>query len=127
MIAQATSNSALGSMLNDSSTVTDYQQQLDQMEDDKDFVEQLQEQTEGSGEASNQDDVLMEKAKEMEGVFLNMLTQQMRKTVPDTEFMSGGKAEKQFNEMLYEEYANHMAQNQSFGLAEQIYNQLGGN
>lgn len=67
---------------------------------------------------------LMEVCKEFESIFLNMMLQQMRKTVPD-----GGLVEKSYARDLYEslqdeEVAKEMAKGGGIGLAQELYKQL---
>jgi flagellar protein FlgJ len=48
----------------------------------------------------------------------------MRKSVSKTGLMDGGMAEEIFEDMLYDEYAQKMAETGSFGIADMIYRQL---
>ena len=48
----------------------------------------------------------------------------MRKSVNKTGLMDGGMAEEIFEDMLYDEYAQKMAETGSFGIANMIYKQL---
>jgi len=67
---------------------------------------------------------LMEAAQQFEGLFLNMLLSEMRKTVPDTDLFGDKRAEKLFQSMLDQEIADHSVKSQSLGLAKMIYDQL---
>ncbi len=49
----------------------------------------------------------------------------MKKTLNKNQnLLSGGQVEEIFEDMLYEQRAKQMAQSQSFGIANLIYNQL---
>ncbi|SNS49767.1 flagellar protein FlgJ [Anaerovirgula multivorans] len=67
---------------------------------------------------------LMEVCREFESIFLNMMLQQMRRTVPD-----GGLVEKSYARDLYEslqdeEVAKEMSKGGGIGLAQELYTQL---
>jgi flagellar protein FlgJ len=51
----------------------------------------------------------------------------MRKSVSKTGLLDGGMAEEIFEDMLYDEYAQKMAESGSFGIADMIYRQLNTN
>lgn len=71
-----------------------------------------------------QDKKLREACIDMESILLKQMLTVMRKTVKKSGLTDGGHAEEIFTDMLYEQYAKKMAQNQSFGLAETMYSQL---
>lgn len=48
----------------------------------------------------------------------------MRKTVPKSEFMSGGNAENIFKDMLDMEYSKQIAQSRQLNLADILYQKL---
>lgn len=67
---------------------------------------------------------LLEVCREFESIFLNMMLQQMRRTVPD-----GGLVEKSYARDLYEslqdeEVAKEMSKGGGIGLAQELYKQL---
>lgn len=49
---------------------------------------------------------------------------EMIKTIPEDPLTGDSLANDVFTSMLYDKYAEILAQNGSFGLADQIYNQL---
>ncbi|MFP4686978.1 MAG: rod-binding protein [bacterium] len=68
---------------------------------------------------------LKELAEDMEGMFLNMLVKEMRKTVPkDGGLIDGGQAEEIWQQQLDSRYSDVMAQNHEIGIAEAIYEQM---
>jgi len=70
-------------------------------------------------------DRLHQAATQLEGVFLNMLFSEMRKTVPqDSIFGKNSQTEEVFQGMLDEQRADAMAKSGSFGIARVLENQL---
>lgn len=68
---------------------------------------------------------LRKAAKEFESLFMNLVMQKMRETVPDSEIWGeGGQKIKFFESMLDEEYSKMSAEKSNRGLAELIYKQL---
>lgn len=68
---------------------------------------------------------LHQAATQLEGVFLNMLFSEMRKTVPqDSIFGKNSQTEDVFQGMLDQQRADAMAQSGSFGIARVLENQL---
>lgn len=68
---------------------------------------------------------LHQAASQLEGVFLNMLFSEMRKTVPqDSIFGKNSQTEDVFQGMLDQQRADAMAQSGSFGIARVLENQL---
>jgi Rod binding domain-containing protein len=67
---------------------------------------------------------LHEAAKEFEAVFINMLMEGMRQTVPDDPMLGGGFAGKTFQSMADVETSRSMAQRGGFGIADAVYRQL---
>jgi peptidoglycan hydrolase FlgJ len=64
--------------------------------------------------------------RELESVFVYMLLKEMRKTVPETKFLHGGKGEEIFRDMLDEEMSRKMsaAPSEGIGIAKMLYEQL---
>ena len=60
-------------------------------------------------------------AQDFEAIFIKMMLDGMRKTIPKGGLIDGGMAEEIFEDMLYEERAKIMAKTGSFGLADFIY------
>ncbi len=69
---------------------------------------------------------IMNAAKEFESYFIYMLMKEMRKTIPKTGLMDGGRAEEVFTDMLDEEMGRNMAKESvgGIGIAKMIYDQL---
>ncbi|QFI14860.1 rod-binding protein [Borrelia sp. CA_690] len=62
---------------------------------------------------------------EFEAIFIKQMLESMKKTLnKDQNLLSGGQVEEIFEDMLYEQRAKQIAQSQSFGIANSIYNQL---
>ena len=66
-------------------------------------------------------------SQEFEAIFIKQMLNVMRKSVSKTGLMDGGMAEEIFEDMLYDEYAQKMAESGSFGIADMIYRQLNSN
>jgi flagellar protein FlgJ len=66
-------------------------------------------------------------SQEFEAIFIKQMLNVMRKSVSKTGLMDGGMAEEIFEDMLYDEYAQKMAESGSFGIANMIYKQLDAN
>lgn len=65
-------------------------------------------------------------ARGMEQMLLDHLIQEMRKTVPESEFMPAGQAEKIFRGMLDSEYARMLSEAGGVGIAPLVLDQLRG-
>jgi len=65
-------------------------------------------------------------SKDFESLFIYMMMKEMRKTVPETKLLHGGKAEEIFRDMLDEEISKQMSKSPSggIGIASMIYEQL---
>jgi peptidoglycan hydrolase FlgJ len=61
---------------------------------------------------------------DFEAIFIKQMLNVMRKTVEKEGLLDGGMSEDIFEDMLYDEYANKMAQTAQFGLAETMYIQI---
>ncbi|MCW7470545.1 rod-binding protein [Leptospira kanakyensis] len=61
---------------------------------------------------------------EFESVFVKMMLKEMKNSVHKEKLIDGGYAEEIFEDMLYDEYAKNISQNESMGLAEEIYKQM---
>jgi len=68
---------------------------------------------------------LHQAASQLEGVFVNMLLSEMRKTVPQQSiFGKSSQTEEVFQGMLDQQRADDMARSGSFGIARVLENQL---
>ena len=70
--------------------------------------------------AHSNKDIIGEKAKELEGVFLNTLVSQMFESLETRGEFGGGYAEETWRSMQAEQYATMIAENGGIGLADQI-------
>ncbi len=61
---------------------------------------------------------------DFEAIFIKQMLNVMRKTVQKEGLLDGGLSEDIFEDMLYDEYAQKMAQTAQFGLAETMYLQI---
>lgn len=68
---------------------------------------------------------LYEQCREFEGLFVEMMLKEMRKTLnKEDSILDGGQAEEIFEDMLYQEYAAGMTKASNFGLADKVYLEL---
>ena len=74
--------------------------------------------------AINRSSKLFKVCQEFEAIFIKQMLNVMRKTVVKNELFHGGFVEEVFEDMLYDDYAQKMAQNGHFGLSEMLYKQL---
>lgn len=58
-----------------------------------------------------------------EELFVHKMLQVMRKSVPKTNLISGGRGEEIFEDMLDQNYAKIITKSQAFGLSKVIYEQ----
>jgi flagellar protein FlgJ len=73
------------------------------------------------------DAALKEACRDFEAIFLQQMLKSMRQTVPKNGLMDGGMAEEIFEDMLYENYAEKMADSADLGLADMLYRQISQN
>jgi flagellar protein FlgJ len=71
-----------------------------------------------------EDRELRKAANEFEAIFFEQLMKAMRRTVEKTGLISGGRAEEIFQGMLDEKYSEMMAQKDTLGISDLIYNEL---
>lgn len=67
---------------------------------------------------------LKEACSDFESIFIKQMLDSMRKTVQKTGLTDGGYAEELYQDMLYDQYAEKMAQTAHLGVAELMYRQL---
>lgn len=68
---------------------------------------------------------LLEAANQLEGEFLKILFKEMKKTVPDSEFMPKSSASKMMEDMYFEKVAESVTEKgKGVGIAKAIYEQL---
>jgi peptidoglycan hydrolase FlgJ len=68
------------------------------------------------------DQELMDVCKSFESYFVEQLFKEMRKTVPETE--EKNEYLNQFEDMLYQEYAENVTDNGSMGIAQMLYESM---
>ena len=97
--------------------------QQDNSESDEKFGMKLEQKLGYTPE--EKDKRLKELAGSMEGMFVNLLVKEMRKTVPkDAGLINGGQAEEIWQQQLDSRYSDLLAQNHNLGLEEAIYEQM---
>ncbi|WKC85658.1 rod-binding protein [Borreliella lusitaniae] len=75
--------------------------------------------------SSQKNKELKKAALEFEAIFIKQMLESMKKTLNKNQnLLNGGQVEEIFEDMLYEQRAKQMAESQSFGIANLIYNQL---
>ncbi len=67
---------------------------------------------------------LRKACQDFEALFIKQMLDAMRKTVPDNPLVDGGQGEDIFEDMLYDEYSQKMADTAGLGLADMMYSQL---
>lgn len=65
-------------------------------------------------------------AQGMESMFVNLMIREMRKSVPENEFMPPTQAERIYTEMLDQEYSQKIVEYGSVGFADLILAQIRG-
>jgi flagellar protein FlgJ len=71
------------------------------------------------------DKKLLDVCYEMESLFIGQMLKTMRQGLGENDLFGKSMARDIFNDMLYDEYARLMARSDQFGLARQIYSQIG--
>ena len=80
--------------------------------------------TESSKVSPKEQQQVRKLAEDFESIFLDIMFQSMRKTVPKSELVDGGNSEEIFRGMLDSEYAKMMAQENATGIAINIEKEL---
>lgn len=70
------------------------------------------------------DKELMDACKDFEAILIKQMLDSMRKTVPDSGLLDEGPGKEIFEDMLYDEYANKMAETANLGISKMLYKQL---
>ncbi|MCP4755370.1 MAG: hypothetical protein GY866_31280 [Proteobacteria bacterium] len=83
----------------------------------------LQKPTENHSEKETFNKDLRKATDGFEELFVHKMLQIMRKSVQKNNFLSGGRGEEIFQDMLDENYAKIITQSGSFGLSDLIYEQ----
>ena len=65
--------------------------------------------------------------RQFESLFLHNMIKQMRKNIPENDFINGGQAEDIFQDMLDSEYSVRWSDTKSLGMGEMLYDQLSEN
>ena len=74
--------------------------------------------------STSQHKALQNVSQKFESLFVSQMIEAMRKTVPETGYLSGGQTEKIFRAMLDQEYAEKISQTGQLGLSRMIYEHL---
>lgn len=102
------------------------------------IVDKVKEATKGSDVSTDAFETLFEEAKssgdtealrkasqELEAVFINMMMKTMRSSIPENDgLFKKSEAEKMFEEMLDEEYANSLSEAGGIGIGDMIFDQF---
>ena len=72
----------------------------------------------------NNPEIIRERCRDFEAIYLQSMFKAMRKTVPDGGLFEKNNAEEIYQDMLDTELAAQTARHQSFGLAEKMYEQI---
>jgi peptidoglycan hydrolase FlgJ len=67
---------------------------------------------------------LEKSCRDFEAIFVNLMLQQMRQTVPQDGLLDGGRAEEIYTSMMDDEVAKAVTQQRGMGLASMLYRQL---
>jgi Rod binding domain-containing protein len=65
----------------------------------------------------------MDAAKKFEAVLINRLTQEMKRTIPDSGLLSSAATD-QFQDLFWNQLSDEIGRKGGLGLAQQIYNQM---
>lgn len=77
------------------------------------------------GQLSAEDDLkLREACKDFEAILIKQMLDAMRKTVPESNLIERNQGQDIFEDMLYQEYAEQMADSQSIGVSDMMYQQM---
>jgi len=80
---------------------------------------------EGVSQLNDQEDKkLREACKDFESLLIKQMLDAMKKTVPESNLIDKNQGEKYFEDMLYQEYADSMADTESLGISDMMYRQL---
>ena len=80
---------------------------------------------EQNGENDEKDDKkLRETCQEFESMFVNLMLKEMRKTIPESDFMPQSFATQTFEEMYDEEIAKSVSKGKGIGIADAMYRQM---
>lgn len=70
------------------------------------------------------DEKLKETCQEFESMFVNLMLKEMRKTIPESDFMPQSFATQTFEEMYDEEIAKSVSKGKGIGIADAMYRQM---
>jgi flagellar protein FlgJ len=77
--------------------------------------------------ASGKDEAKLKQAcRDFEAIFISDMMKKMRKTVPESGLISGGRAEEIFRDMRDDEISKDMSKSGGIGLSDMLYNELSG-
>ena len=116
--------------MNSITDITTYQNRLQTSEMQKSMIAQQglpsSDNTEELRGLEENKEGLQKAAKAFEGIFINLLFKEMRKTVNEDEgFLPPSHTQKLFQEMLDEEISNNLSKQGSFGIADSVVRTYG--
>lgn len=76
------------------------------------------------GLSTQEDAKLREACKDFEAILIKQMLDAMRKTVPESSLLERNQGQDIFEDMLYQEYAEQMADSQSIGISDMMYRQM---
>ncbi len=76
------------------------------------------------GTKSGEDAPLREATKDFESLFVKQMLNSMKKTINKSGLLDGGMGQEIFEDMLYDEYAEKIAETANLGISEMMYQQL---
>lgn len=76
------------------------------------------------GSNSSEDAALREATKDFESLFVKQMLNSMKKTINKSGLLDGGMGQEIFEDMLYDEYAEKIAETANLGISDMMYQQL---
>lgn len=76
------------------------------------------------GTNSKEDAALRNATKDFEALFVKQMLNSMKKTINKSGLLDGGMGQEIFEDMLYDEYAQKIADTANLGISDMMYQQL---
>ncbi len=67
---------------------------------------------------------MKESCKDFEAIFIKMMLDSMKATVPERSLFGKNQGEEYFEDMLYDEYAKSISRTDTFGISDAMYRQM---
>ncbi|MDC7219361.1 MAG: rod-binding protein [Spirochaetales bacterium] len=67
---------------------------------------------------------MKEACDDFEAIFIKMMLDAMKDTVPESSLIKKNQGEEYFEDMLYDDYAETMSKTDSFGISEAMFRQM---